>query len=866
MLLAREYRRPFWAHHLATRASRGVSLVAMGADPHDLPSGFSVVSDSIRRDREALFGATRLDVPTIADGDDSSDGSDVEAPVFFTTTGSDAEAEAEGFGGPLPPGLLSPKPSDFASGAARSRTGLLREDVRGRTDRDRDRDGERRTPSSSAAADDEAAALAAFELAAERALREEEARSNRLVRAHLREARGGRLDGTDDDEEKASRSDAPSDDEREASSSSDDDVSVRARRRPPPRPKGRHAARNTLADPRDERATNETARTEKTNDAFRGWLSGAAGRLARDDDTSARGENRDSKTPGGFSPEETNDDAKHDFHVHDDASEEVASETALTNAFFAQTAGDAIAPSSALDERNAFGAPPPRASLDLGSALGGLDLDGLLSRLEAPGGEAVVARLRERSSSAYVDLALLSSGDEKDEARTSDETSARQNSGGDDDVAARRRRDVEGWVVSNGRRGDVSVRPRTARVERSTERARERTSEKTNCSLTREGEDAFGSRSFRNQNADPYGRGTRRGRQSARPQSASPSTFSETQPEREETLPAADASEDLPPAFSFAFTPPRARGTVRINAWDTMDASFASTQKGAAETRVDGADEDKARFFVEEKSSPSALLAESASRRAADASRAAREAAARASLEADARERADAARVRAASDEKTRVTPAEAEAKVTKTKKLLREKTITPAFPTTVSETALASAEALRAEGNACFRKGDLESAVAKFTEALTVVPNDVSALANRSAAFLKLLQFAQAERDASACLAIDAKHEKALHRRAKARTELGDHLGASCDLEALLELLPNHAETAAAAARARRAAEMAGAEGEGASLAAARMEEREAARRRAEEEEAARWEARRVAGIQAHMERAKAAVRVSRK
>ena len=109
----------------------------MGADPHDLPSGFSVVSDSIRRDREALFGATRLDVPTIADGDDSSDGSDVEAPVFFTTTGSDAEAEAEGFGGPLPPGLLSPKPPDFASGAARSRTGLLREDVRGRTDRDR---------------------------------------------------------------------------------------------------------------------------------------------------------------------------------------------------------------------------------------------------------------------------------------------------------------------------------------------------------------------------------------------------------------------------------------------------------------------------------------------------------------------------------------------------------------------------------------------------------------------------------------------------------------------------------------------------------------------------------------------------------
>jgi tetratricopeptide (TPR) repeat protein len=834
----------------------------MGADPHDLPSGFSVVSDSIRRDREALFGATRLDVPTIADGDDSSDGSDVEAPVFFTTTGSDAEAEAEGFGGPLPPGLLSPKQPDFASGAARSRTGLLREDVRGRTDRDRDRDGERRTPSSSAAADDEAAALAAFELAAERALREEEARSNRLVRAHLREARGGRLDGTDDDEEKASRSDAPSDDEREASSSSDDDVSVRARRRPPPRPKGRHAVRNTSADPRDERATNETARPEKTNDAFRGWLSGAAGRLARDDETSARGENRDSKTPGGFSPEETNDDAKHDFHVNDDASEEVASETALETAFFAQTAGDAIAPSSALDERNAFGAPPPRASLDLGSALGGLDLDGLLSRLEAPGGEAVVASsareeflglcrprafvLRRREGrSAYFgrDLRATKLGRRRRTLRRADGATWR--------AGLSRTAGVVTCLIARGPRG-WSVQPNA----RANERARRREKARTRLVRARlETKTRTRTVAGRDEGVEARGRSPRRPRRSLRRRT-----------EREETLPAADASEDLPPAFSFAFTPPRARGTVRINAWDTMDASFASTQKGAAETKVDGATKTRRASSWKEKSSPSALLAESASRRAADASRAAREAAARASLEADARERADAARVRAASDEKTRVTPAEAEAKVTKTKKLLREKTITPAFPTTVSETALASAEALRAEGNACFRKGDLESAVAKFTEALTVVPNDVSALANRSAAFLKLLQFAQAERDASACLAIDAKHEKALHRRAKARTELGDHRGASCDLEALLELLPDHAETAAAAARARRAAEMAGAEGEGASLAAARMEEREAARRRAEEEEAARWEARRVAGIQAHMERAKAAVRVSRK
>ena len=260
-------------------------------------------------DREALFGATRADVPTIADGDDSSDGSDVEVPVFFTTTGSDAETEAEGFGGPLPPGLLSPKPLDFKSRAGRSQHERLGEDVSERTDRDCDREAERRTPFSSATADDEAAALAAFELAAERALRVEEARSNRLVRAHLHEARGEQIDVTDDDENispSPSRSDATSD--QAESSSSDDDTSVRARRRFPPRPRGRcavetrktreHVRENTERY-RDERKTgtedDEDARRFLRNtkredakedandaDAFRVRLSGAAGRLARD--------------------------------------------------------------------------------------------------------------------------------------------------------------------------------------------------------------------------------------------------------------------------------------------------------------------------------------------------------------------------------------------------------------------------------------------------------------------------------------------------------------------------------------------------------------------------------------------------------
>ena len=86
--------------------------------------------------------------------------------------------------------------------------------------------------------------------------------------------------------------------------------------------------------------------------------------------------------------------------------------------------------------------------------------------------------------------------------------------------------------------------------------------------------------------------------------------------------------------------------------------------------------------------------------------------------------------------------------------------------------------------------------------------------------------------------------------------------------MQALSTLLPNHAETAS---QLRARAEGGGANGGirrrgGRARGGAQMEKREAARPRAEEEEAARWEARRLAGIHAHMERAKAAVRVSRK
>lgn len=308
----------------------------MSADPNSLPSGFSVVSDSIRRDREALFGATRAEVPTIVDCDDSSDGSVVETPVFFTTAGSDAETEAGGFGGPLSPGLLS--------------------------------------------------------------LKSPEARSNELARAHPRSALGERIDETDDEEHGPFRS-------------------------------------------ADARASDEAASSASSSD----------------DDTDA----------------------------------------------------DVHAPPI-----------PPGASLDLGSALGGSDLDGLLRRLAAAGGEAVVARATRRDASR--EGGFRSGASSGDERGSSDAGDAVTNEATDDGggVAARGRRRAAGRVGSSAAR-DAARRARRDGDVAGAERGPKR-----------------GSR------VDSYGCGTRRGRRGARPRSASPIATSATRTNARERRCARRGSEE----------------------------------------------------------------------------------------------------------------------------------------------------------------------------------------------------------------------------------------------------------------------------------------------------------------------------------
>ena len=477
----------FWAHQsrdvTSLRARRrphafGVSLVAMGADPHDLPSGFSVVSDSIRRDREALFGATRADVPTIADGDDSSDGSDVEVPVFFTTTGSDAETEAEGFGGPLPPGLLSPKPLDFKSRAGRSQHERLGEDVSERTDRDRDREAERRTPFSSATADDEAAALAAFELAAERALRVlrgalEQARArapargarrtnrrDRRRRKHLplafsfgRDVGPGGVLLFGRRHLRARPTALPAEAEGEMPSRRERRENTCARTRRDIATRGRRERKTTKT--REDFCETRNAKTRrKTRTTPTRLASGCPAPPVVWRATRTRNERRSTATlvESSFVDDTEWERLESNRDVWKDA------ETAAETAFAARTLNASEPSEPERRDADPVLARDSAKTLDLGPALGGLDLDGLLRRLEAPGGEAVVASvtaLRDRARRRTKCHWPSTSRRALPATTTTTAATRRERRAA---AGASRRRDVEGWVLATAK-----ARPQTAR-------------------------------------------------------------------------------------------------------------------------------------------------------------------------------------------------------------------------------------------------------------------------------------------------------------------------------------------------------------------------------------------------------------------
>ena len=94
--------------------------------------------------------------------------------------------------------------------------------------------------------------------------------------------------------------------------------------------------------------------------------------------------------------------------------------------------------------------------------------------------------------------------------------------------------------------------------------------------------------------------------------------------------------------------------------------------------------------------------------------------------------------------------------------------------------------------GNASFRAGQYEQAIEHYTRSVREDGETAAAYANRSMSFLKLEKWAEAERDASAALRLDAAYLKAHQRRGVARRRLGKFLEATMDYENALLLEPN--------------------------------------------------------------------------
>lgn len=76
-------------------------------------------------------------------------------------------------------------------------------------------------------------------------------------------------------------------------------------------------------------------------------------------------------------------------------------------------------------------------------------------------------------------------------------------------------------------------------------------------------------------------------------------------------------------------------------------------------------------------------------------------------------------------------------------------------------------AEELRKQGNEFMEKGDFPNAVMTYTEGLKRDPNSKALYANRSLAYIKLMEFPHALKDAEKCLQIDPTFVKAYIRKA---------------------------------------------------------------------------------------------------
>ncbi|XP_042869019.1 RNA polymerase II-associated protein 3-like [Penaeus japonicus] len=100
-------------------------------------------------------------------------------------------------------------------------------------------------------------------------------------------------------------------------------------------------------------------------------------------------------------------------------------------------------------------------------------------------------------------------------------------------------------------------------------------------------------------------------------------------------------------------------------------------------------------------------------------------------------------------------------------------------------------ATALKEEGNKCYSSGQLDNAIAKYTQAMALDPNNPILPANRAMAYIKIEKYSAAEADCNKCLKLDPKYIKAYLRRGSSRIKLGKPEEAREDFRKVLKLEP---------------------------------------------------------------------------
>lgn len=100
-------------------------------------------------------------------------------------------------------------------------------------------------------------------------------------------------------------------------------------------------------------------------------------------------------------------------------------------------------------------------------------------------------------------------------------------------------------------------------------------------------------------------------------------------------------------------------------------------------------------------------------------------------------------------------------------------------------------------KGNECFRLGKTTDAVTAYTQGIDLDPNSATThvlYGNRAMCYVKLGEWAKAEKDATMCVQMNRGYAKGYFRRAVARKNLGKLKDARADLESVLALAPNDA------------------------------------------------------------------------